>query len=380
MKSDLINRKRLIDLFIELARIKSPSGDEKEIVDHVSTILRDLGLNVNIDDSGKKYGSNSGNIIAWYKGASKDGRLPIFLGAHLDTVRVDGDIEPFIEKGIISNKNEYILGGDDKVAAAAIIEALRVIIDNGIPSTDIYIVFTICEEIGVVGAKHVDLDRVGAEYGFVFDAHGDVGTIYNQAPYQDSIDAEFIGKAAHAGIEPEKGINSIKAAALAISNIKTGRIDDETTSNIGKIKGGQARNIVPERTRILLEARSLEPVKLKKVIDSMVNALKEASEETGTVLDYKLIREYDGFKIGRDEIPVKAAVSALKNIGIKPRIASSGGGSDINIFNSKGKRAVNLSSGMENVHTSSEYVKTDQLIKLSELIMEISTMSIIKDQ
>ncbi len=380
MKSDLINRKRLIDLFIELARIKSPSGDEKEIVDHVSTILRDLGLNVNIDDSGKKYGSNSGNIIACYEGAPKDGRLPIFLGAHLDTVRVDGDIEPFIEKGIISNKNEYILGGDDKVAAAAIIEALRVIIDNGIPSTDIYIVFTICEEIGVVGAKHVDLDRVGAEYGFVFDAHGDVGTIYNQAPYQDSIDAEFIGKAAHAGIEPEKGINSIKAAALAISNIKTGRIDDETTSNIGKIKGGQARNIVPERTRILLEARSLEPVKLKKVIDSMVNALKEASEETGTVLDYKLIREYDGFKIGRDEIPVKAAVSALKNIGIKPRIASSGGGSDINIFNSKGKRAVNLSSGMENVHTSSEYVKTDQLIKLSELIMEISTMSIIKDQ
>lgn len=380
MKSDLINRKRLIDLFIELARIKSPSGDEKKIVDHVSTILRDLGLDVNIDDSGKKYGSNSGNIIAYYKGASKDGRLPIFLGAHLDTVRVDGDIEPIIEKGIISNKNDYILGGDDKVAAAAIIEVLRVIIDNDIPSTDIYIVFTICEEIGVVGAKHVDLDRVGAEYGFVFDAHGDVGTIYNQAPYQDSIDAEFIGKAAHAGIEPEKGINSIKAAALAISNIKTGRIDDETTSNIGKIMGGQARNIVPERTRMLLEARSLEPVKLKKVIDSMVNALKEASEKTDTVLDYKLIREYNGFKIGHDEIPVKAAVSALENIGIEPRVASSGGGSDINIFNSKGKRAVNLSSGMENVHTSSEYVKADQLIKLSELIMEISTMSIIKDQ
>lgn len=379
MKSDLINRKRLIDLFIELARIKSPSGNEREIVGHVSTILRDLGLVVNIDDSGKEYGSNSGNITAYYKGASKDGRLPIFLGAHLDTVRVDGDIEPVIEKGIISNKNDYILGGDDKVAVAAIIEALRVVINNNIPSTDIYIVFTISEEIGVVGAKYIDLDRIGAKYGFVFDADGDIGTIYNQGPYQDSIDAEFIGKAAHASM-PEKGINSIKAAALAISNIKTGRIDAETTSNIGKITGGQARNIVPERTRMLLEARSLDPAKLKKVIDPMIDALKKASEETGTVLDYKLIREYDGFNIGCDEIPVKAALSAIKNIGIKPVVASSGGGSDINIFNSKGKRAVNLSSGMENVHTGSEYVKADQLIKLAELIIEISTMSIIKDK
>ncbi|MCD4670597.1 MAG: M20/M25/M40 family metallo-hydrolase, partial [Actinomycetia bacterium] len=242
MGNNLINEKRLIDLFIKLAGIKSPSGNEKEIVAYVSKILEDLGLDVSIDDSGKKYGSNSGNITAHYKGKSNDGRLPIFLGAHLDTVRVDGDIEPIIKKGIISNKNDYILGGDDKVAVAAIIEALRVIISNDMPSGDIYIVFTISEEIGIIGAKYVDLNKVGAKYGFVFDANGDVGTIYNQAPYHGSIDAEFIGKAAHAGIEPEKGINSIKAAALAVSNIRIGRIDSETTSNIGKIIGGQARN------------------------------------------------------------------------------------------------------------------------------------------
>jgi len=378
--NDLINKKRLIDLFIELASIKSPSGNEKEIVTYASKILEDLGLDVNIDDSGKKYGSNSGNITAYYKGSLKNGRLPIFLGAHLDTVRVDGDIEPVIEKGIISNKNDYILGGDDKVAVAAILETLRVIVENNIASGDIYIVFTISEEIGIIGAKYVDMGRVRAKYGFIFDAHGDVGTIYTQAPYQNSIDAEFTGKAAHAGIEPEKGIDSIKAAALAVSNIKTGRIDDETTSNIGKITGGQARNIVPEKTKMLLEARSLDPGKLKKITDSMIGLLKEAAKEIGTRLDYKLIREYDGFNIDRGEIPLKAALSALKNIGIKPAVASSGGGSDINVFNSKGKRAVNLSSGMENVHTSSEYVKTTQLVKLAELIMEICTMNIIKDR
>lgn len=379
MGNDHINKKRLTDLFIELVSIKSPSGNEKEIVSYTSKILEDLGLDVKIDDSGKKYGSNSGNITAYYKGSSKDGRLPIFLGAHLDTVRVDGDIEPVIEKGIISNKNDYILGGDDKVAVAAILEALKVIVENNIPSGDIYIVFTISEEIGIVGAKYVDIGRVRAKYGFVFDAHGDVGTIYNRAPYQNSIDAEFTGKAAHAGIEPEKGIDSIKAAALAISNIKTGRIDNETTSNIGKITGGQARNIVPEKTKILLEARSLDPSKLKKITDSMIGSLKGAAKESGTRLDYKLIREYKGFNIDRGEIPLKAALSALKSIGIKPAVASSGGGSDINVFNAKGKRAVNLSSGMENVHTSSEYVKAEQLVKLAELIMELCTMNIIKD-
>lgn len=379
MGNELIDIKRLISLFIDLVRIKSPSGNEKEIVAYTSKILKDLGLDVSIDDSGKKYGSNSGNIIAYHKGCANDGRLPIFLGAHLDTVRVDGDIEPVVEKGIISNKNDYILGGDDKVAVAAILETLRVIVENNILSGDIYIVFTISEEIGIVGAKYVDIDKIGAKYGFVFDAHGDVGTIYNRAPYQNSIDAEFTGKAAHAGIEPEKGVSSIKAAALAVSCIKTGRIDTETTTNIGKIIGGQARNIIPEKTKMLLETRSLDPGKLKNSTDSIISALKEAAKKEGSRLDYKLIREYDGFNIGHEETPLKAALSALKCIGIEPAIASSGGGSDINIFNSKGKRAVNLSSGMENVHTSSEYVKTAQLIKLAELIIEICLMNIIKD-
>jgi len=284
---------------------------------------------------------------------------------------------PYMDDSIIRNKNvKCILGGDDKVAVAAIIEVLRYIIENNIKTGDIYIIFTISEEIGVVGAKHVDMDKVGAEYGFVFDSHGDIGTIYNQAPYQNSIDAEFTGKAAHAGIEPEKGINSIKAAAIAISNIRFGRLDHETTANIGKINGGVARNIVPENTKIILEARSLEESKLETVTGEMIASLKSASTDTGCKLKYELIREYDGFIISPEEIPLKIASNALKRTGIEPKIASSGGGSDINVFNSKGKRAVNLSSGMENVHTNSEYVKISQLEKLAQLILEICKANI----
>lgn len=361
---------------MELAAIKSPSGYEKEIVEKVALLLEEMGLKVDVDDTGREFGSNSGNIIAFMKGNAGDSRQPIFLGAHLDTVRVDGEIVPVIDNGIIRNKYEYILGGDDKVAVAAIIEALRAIRENSIETGDIYIIFSISEEIGIVGAKHADMDKIKAEYGFVFDADGDVGTIYNQAPYQDSIDAVFKGKAAHAGIEPEKGINSIKAAAMAVANMKSGRIDKETTCNIGKISGGQARNIVPEKTKVMLEARSLVREKLNRVTDGMINALKQAAEKCGAGLEYDLYTEYEGFKIDEDEVPVRAAAAAIKKLGLKPEIKPSGGGSDINVYNAKGKRAVNLSAGMEDVHTADEYLKEDQLHMLARLVLEICYMQI----
>ena len=250
-----INNRRLIDTFFKLASIKSPSGNEKEIVGHVKEILSGLGLKVDIDDSGKNYGSNSGNLTAFLKG-NDHVKMPIFIGAHLDTVALNGEVIPYTKNGIIKNKNsDCILGGDDKVAVAAIIEVFRYIVENDVNTGNIYIIFTISEEIGVVGAKYVDMKKIGAAYGFVFDSDGDIGTIYNQAPYQNSINAEFIGKAAHSGIEPEKGLNSIEAAAIAISNMRFGRLDDETTANIGRIEGGMARNIVPANTSMMLEAR-----------------------------------------------------------------------------------------------------------------------------
>jgi len=368
----MINKKRLLETFIDLLRIKSPSKNEKEIVDYVSKKLKNLGLEVIIDRCGEKFGSNAGNIVALYKTKNPSGSSPIFLAAHLDTVSINGDIIPVIRNGKIFNKNkECILGGDDKIAVASIIEALKVIKEKNIPTGNVYVVFTISEEIGVFGSKCLNMDLIKAKYGFAFDSDGDVGAIINKAPYQNSIFAYFKGKPSHAGIEPEKGIDSIKAAAVAISCMKTGRIDKETTCNVGKVEGGVARNIVAENTKLEMEVRSLKLSKLKKFTDKMIDDLKKGAKKIGAGLDYKIVREYNGFEIAENEIPVQIAKTSIKRLKIKPKIMSSGGGSDINIFNSKGKISINLSNGMENIHTNKEFVKVAQLMKLAQLVLEI---------
>jgi len=369
-----VNKERLLKTLIELLKIKSPSKNEKQIVNYVEKKIREFGLEVYKDSCGKKFGSNAGNIIAVYKSIKSQPSKckSVFLGAHMDTVKLNGDVNPIIVDGRIINKNsKCILGGDDKIAIAAIMEALQIIKEKRIPTGDIYILFTISEEIGVLGAKYLDLEKVKADYGFVFDAEGDIGVIYNKAPYHNSINAEFIGKAAHAGIEPEKGISSIKAASSAINNIKFGRIDNETTCNIGKINGGDGRNIVPERTKVEAEARSLELSKLKNITDLIISGFKKGAEKYNARLEYEIIREFDGFEISADEVPMIIAKKAIERLGIKPEIKSSGGGSDINIFNSKGKIAINLSAGMEKVHTNKEYVEINQVEKLVALILEI---------
>lgn len=374
----MINNKRLLETFIELLKIKSPSKNEKEIVEYVGKKLKKSGLEVNIDRCGKKFGSNAGNIIALYRSKNPSGSKPIFLSAHLDTVNLNGEIIPQIKDGNVVNKNkECILGGDDKIAVAAILEVLEVIKEKNISTGDIYIAFTISEEIGVFGSKCISMKSIKAKYGFAFDSDGNIGSIINKAPYQNSIYARFKGKSAHAGIEPEKGINSIKAAATAIANMKIGRIDKESTSNIGKIEGGCARNIVPENTKLELEARSLKLPKLQRITEEMIGKLKEGAAKTGSVLNYKIIKEYDGYEISENEIPIKIAKAAMAKLKIKPRIVSSGGGSDVNIFNSKGKMSINLSNGMKNIHTNKEFVSVRQLEKLAALILEICK-SIIK--
>ncbi|HEY4695360.1 MAG TPA: M20/M25/M40 family metallo-hydrolase [Candidatus Hydromicrobium sp.] len=368
----MINKKRLFRTFIELLKIKSPSKNEKEIVDYVRQKLKELGLKVNVDRCGSKFGSNAGNVTALYRSKNPSASKPIFLAAHLDTVSINGDIIPVIKNGKIFNKNkECILGGDDKAAVAAILEVLNVIKEKNISTADIYIIFTICEEIGVMGSKCINMDLIKAKYGFAFDSDGDIGAIINKAPYQNSIYAHFKGKSAHAGIEPEKGVNSIKAAAVAISSMKIGRIDQESTCNVGKIEGGVARNIVAEDTKLELEVRSLKLSKLEKITDEMVNYLKKGANKIGARLNYEIVREYDGYEITENEIPVQIAKTAMRKLKIKPKIISSGGGSDINIFNKKGKISLNLSNGMENIHTNKEFVRIEQLVKLAGLILEI---------
>ncbi len=374
----LINSKRLLNAFFKVLKIKSPSKHEEEIVRFVSGELKKLGLAVYVDSSGGKIGSNGGNIIAKKTSDSKKKREPIFLGAHLDTVSLNGDVVPVIKNGKITNKNKNcVLGGDDKVAIAAILEALKIIKANRIKTGDIYLIFTIAEELAILGAKYVDLKKVPAKYGFIFDGEGDIGTINNQAPYQNTFNIRITGKAAHAGIEPEKGISSIKVASEAISKLRLGRIDKETTCNIGVINGGVAINIIPEITEIKAEARSLETSKLENITKEIRDSFLRASNKYRADIKIDVEREYDGFRIEEDDLPVLVGKSAIKALGRKATVTPTGGGSDINIFNAKGKKAISFSSGMENVHSKKEYVRFSELEKLVELILEITTSDLL---
>jgi len=372
---DLINKKRLLETFFELLKIKSPSRDEKQIADYVSDILRSLGLTVIKDDAGKKIGSNAGNIIALLESNCENGATrtqPLFFGAHLDTVSVNGEIKPEIRDKKIVNKNKNcILGGDDKAAIAAIIEAIRTIKDFKIKTGNIYLIFTIAEEVGLLGSKNMNLKPLKAKYGFVFDGDGDIGKIFNQAPFHNAIDITIIGKAAHAGISPQKGINAIQVASHAISKMKLGRIEPGTTCNIGTIEGGVATNIIPEKVQIKAEARSLQEERLKELTGRIINDFETCAKENGAKARFKVKREYDGFKIPENELPIIMAKNVFKKLKVKSKILSTVGGSDVNILNSKGKMAINLSAGMENVHSSKEYVKIAELEKLTALILEL---------
>ncbi len=371
----LINKERLLKDFIEILKIKSPSKNEMELVSYVLKRLERLGVKAKMDDTGNKIGGNAGNITGFLPSNDKSKKIPLFFGAHLDTVPLGGDILPEIKNGKLFNSDKNcILGGDDKVAVAAILEALEIIRENKIKTCGIYIIFTVGEEIAILGAKNLDLKEIKAKYGFVFDGEGDIGTIFNEAPYHDTMEFTITGKAVHAGIEPERGINSIKVASEAIANLKIGRIDSESTCNIGIISGGTATNIIPENTYVKAEARSLNPEKLDRLTADIKTGFLRSAEKYGAKLKIKVEREYSGFKFESDAIPIVIASKALRNMGIVPTVRSTGGGSDVNIYNSKGKVSVDLSSGMEKVHSSNEYVKVAELEKLTELILEICTL------
>jgi tripeptide aminopeptidase len=370
-----INEKRLLNEFFKILSIKSPTKKEKALSVYLEEQFKKLGMTVTIDDAGKKFGGQTGNLIARFIPKFIKNNSPIFLGAHMDTVSVEGEIVPFITEDLIikNRNNKTILGADDKAAIAAIIEAMRVINEHELQTGIIYIILTVGEETALLGSKFINMDDIEADIGFVFDADGNVGTIINKAPFHNRIDLKITGKASHAGVSPEKGINSIKAAAFAISNTDSGRIDDETTCNIGRIEGGTETNVVPETTIVNIETRSMNEKKLENLTSRIIDNFHKSSCEYKAKLEYSVLREYDGYEIEENNIAVRIARNAIEKIGRKPRLRPTGGGSDTNNFNSKNKIAVNLTSGFENCHSTEEYISFEELKKLAELIIEICT-------
>lgn len=366
----MINAERTVNEFLELVRVDSVSGQERKIADLLKERLKSMGLEVREDDAGKKLNTSSGNIIGRLPGTVSGG-APLLLCAHMDTVEPGSGVVPVLENGIIKSSGDTILGADDKAGITAILEVLRVIIGNKIPHGGIEVVFTVWEEGGLLGAKNLDFSRITAKIGFVLDCDGPAGTVIIQAPSQDRISATVRGKAAHAGISPEEGINAIVVASKAIASMRLGRIDGETTANIGVISGGKAINIVPDAVSIRGETRSLDSAKREAQTRAMVKTLEDTAAAHNTTAEVVVETIYPDFRLSREDTVVKLAVRAAEKLGIMPRLVKTGGGSDANIFNNRGIAVANLGIAMQKVHTTEEYIRAEELASNAVYLLEI---------
>jgi tripeptide aminopeptidase len=346
-------KERLLEDFVRLCEIESPSGRERAVADAVTAELRALGLEVEEDGSGVETGSNAGNLLA--RIPARGGGRTLLLCAHLDTVPLDAPVEVEQSDGVLRNRNEAILGADNKAAVAVLLALARRLLAEP-PPVGMELLFTTSEELALRGAKAFDLSRLRAEFGFVFDHASPIGEVIVAAPTYYRLEATLRGAAAHAGIRPEVGRNAIVAAARAISAMRLGRLDDETTANVGRIEGGTAGNVVAERCRMELEARSIDEGRASQVVAELVDAVTEAASDADCDVETAVERLFRGYRHPPSSPPVSLAATALGAVGIEPRYIATGGGSDANAFVTAGLPVVNLANGTERNHEPDESV------------------------
>jgi tripeptide aminopeptidase len=352
-------RERLNDTFAALCRIESPSGHERVCADWITKELRGMGLEVEEDDAGPRVGSNAGNLLARIPGA---GTGSILMCAHIDTVPLTAPVEPVCVDGGWTNANDGILGADNKSAVAVIKELARRLTGGGRPpAVGVEVLFTVCEEISLLGAFAFDVGRLQSRFGYVFDHATPIGEIVTAAPTLHRIVAELHGRAAHAGVRPEAGRSAIAAAARAITAMQLGRIDPETTTNVGTIHGGTAINVIPERCRIEGEVRSVDRDRAETLTTEMIDHLQDAADAGECDLDVTLERMIEGYRIRPRATEVTVAEKALRSCGYEPKHILTGGASDANAFRAAGFACVNLADGTERNHEPTERISTDAL-------------------
>ncbi|MED4563381.1 tripeptidase T [Bacillus altitudinis] len=365
----MINEKRLLDEFLELVQIDSETKHEEKIVEVLKEKFTGLGLNVVEDDSKETTGHGAGNLICTLEGNQEADT--IYFTSHMDTVVPGNGVKPVIEDGYVKTDGTTILGADDKTGLAAMFEAIRVLKEKNVPHGKIEFVITAGEESGLVGAKALDPKLMTAKYGYALDSDGKVGTIIVAAPTQAKVRATIYGKTAHAGVAPEKGVSAITIASKAIASMPLGRIDEETTANIGRFEGGTQTNIVCDQVDILAEARSLEPAKMEAQVAKMKEAFEKTAKEMGGSADVQIDIMYPGFKFSHGDQVVEVAKKAAEKIGRPSELQTSGGGSDANVIAGNGIPTVNLAVGYEDIHTKNEKMPIEELVKTAEMVLAI---------
>ncbi|HYV15367.1 MAG TPA: M20/M25/M40 family metallo-hydrolase [Conexibacter sp.] len=350
--ADATDRARLGELFAELCAIESPSGRERACADRVAGELGALGLACE--------GDAAGNLLARLPSASGGGEGGVLLCAHLDTVPLTGPVEPVCEDGFWLNRHDAILGADNKAAVAVMLLAARRWVAEP-PPVPFELLFTVGEERALEGAKAFDVTRLRSRFGYVFDHATPIGDVILGSPYYHRIVAELRGVAAHAGIQPELGRSAIAAAARAIAVMPLGRLDEETTANVGTISGGAGINVVPERCRVEAEARSLDEVKVEALVTELVDHLQDGANAAECDLDVIVERLFHGYRIKPSAPEVQAAEAALRACGYEPRHIVTGGGSDANALIAAGFPCLNLANGTERPHQPDERVAVSAL-------------------
>ncbi len=375
----MIDAQRLKKTFLDLVKTGSVSKKEGVFARKLKELLERLGARTQVDAAGKATGSDTGNLVATLPG--NRAVAPLLLSAHMDTVQPGEAVHPVFQDGVFRSDGTSILGADDKSAIAVLLESIRVIQEKELPCGPLELVFTVCEEDALAGAKHLDFGRISARYGYVLDATDTEG-IVTRAPASDRLTFDVFGKEAHAGAAPEKGINAIQLACRAIASLDLGRIDRETTCNIGVIQGGFATNIVPSRVTVIGEARSHDEAKLTAVTAAIVGAFETAvGKPSGPAsgnglprLETRVNRSFSKTHVPENHPVVLLAKSAAEALGRKMACKASGGGSDANIFFERGIVAGVLGTGMRDMHTVSEWIRLNDMVRAGELLVKILTL------
>jgi tripeptide aminopeptidase len=359
-----------LGLFLELAAIASPSRRERAVADRCLAYLRDLGLDAHEDDPPLP-GDEAGNIICRIPATAGEHGTPIMFCAHIDTVEPTAPIEPVVAGGVVTNARATILGGDNKAAVASMLEGIRRVVAENRPHAGIELILSVQEEIGLVGVKAVDCSQLAARVAYVYDHAAAIGGLVTACPSQYSIDATFLGRAAHAGIAPQEGRNAIAAAAHALAEMRFGRLDDETTANVGTISGGLARNVVADRCDVRLEVRSRDHERALKESQAMLDALAHAANAAECELETAVALEYRAYKLRRTDPVVQIAWAALEGRGFTPAQQATGGGADSHLFNERGIPCVNIANGMELIHTAEERIAVADVEMMADVTLAL---------
>jgi tripeptide aminopeptidase len=373
----MVNRERLSDEFLDLVRISSVSKREGEVAKRLTSLLEGMGARVEVDDAGPKVGSDTGNLVARFEGTVPDA-APFLLCGHMDTVPPGDNIRPVVDGDVIRSDGTTVLGGDDKSGIAAILEAIRVLRERRIPHGPVDVLLTICEELGLLGAKQFDVGRLRARTGLILDCDG-VHELITRAPAANRMQFTVHGLEAHAGLAPEEGLSAVKVAAEAIAAMRLGRVDAATTANVGRIEGGLASNIIPNRVVMRAEARSLTVEGLEAQTRHMRECFEQAAarhrvtvagREHSARVEARVERDYEPLAVADDTRIVRLVRGASETLGKGFKTRSTGGASDANVFAGRGMQVANLGCGMRQIHTVNEWVDVKDMMATAALLVE----------